>query len=340
MDPLAFCKAAEASLTLLAAQMKELLYDQETGAMLALANRLLSTAHRLGQFVLEQVTGSTQVTETVLLVNRACGQLPGCMRAVQARPTDLGAHRLLQKVAQVVVTYARRLCVDLEKREEDTSGVLDCLDNLSRKDGGGAASVTLLSDVAQLPVDETRHRGASRVQSRLAASSRTFDSDRTRASAAASAAAGAASTELSLDITKYLSYTSQGHKNASLRLRAVRVDLTPLLKRPESRRLGSGSPEPGEWRQEPDGEPGAGHQHGDLKPRSPPTASSPAEDMLPLDPDEVAAELSSLSLLIEAQPAASPAAADLSDILDSLSSLAAELSQDVRDSEIVEVYWA
>ena len=68
--------------------------------------------------------------------------------------------------------------------------------------GVGAASVTLLSDINQLPEDETRPF-CSRVHSRLAAASRTINSDRSRNGATA------ANTELSLDITKYLSYSSQ-----------------------------------------------------------------------------------------------------------------------------------
>ena len=67
---------------------------------------------------------------------------------------------------------------------------------------GGAASVTLLSDVDQMPEDGTRPF-CSRVHSRLAAASRTLNSDRSRNGATA------ANTELSLDITKYLSYSSQ-----------------------------------------------------------------------------------------------------------------------------------
>ena len=84
----------------------------------------------------------------------------------------------------------------------------------------------------------------------------------------------------------------------------MRVDLTPLL--PRSQPAGVAAP---------------------TADTSDPQLD-PGQEMLALSADEVAAELSSLSVLIDAQPAA-----DLSNILDSLSELAAELSQDVRDTE-------
>ena len=56
----------------------------------------------------------------------------------------------------------------------------------------------------QVPVDETPRPHCSRVRSRLAASSRTFNSERSRHGGTVGV-----TTELSLDITKYLSYHSQ-----------------------------------------------------------------------------------------------------------------------------------
>ncbi|KAF0302298.1 hypothetical protein FJT64_025597 [Amphibalanus amphitrite] len=260
MDPLAFCKAVEAAQTALAARMKDMLYDQVTDPLLELAGKVISLGLRLGQFMMDQVRGFPHITEAVLLVNRAVSQLPGSVRSVAERPADLGAHRLLQKVVQVVVTYVHRLRVLLESQDDEQTTVLDGLGDVGEGEAADAASQTLLSDVNQLPVDETRPL-CSRVRSRLAASSRTFNSERSRHGATV------ANTELSLDISKYLSFHSQ--------------------------------PDP-----------------------------EPPEEMLALDADEVAAELSSLSELIDAQPAT-----DLSHILDSLSELAAELSHDVRDTE-------
>ena len=66
----------------------------------------------------------------------ATSQVPGCLRALSERPTDLGAHRLLQKVAQVVVSYVRRLRGELE-REEGESEVLDGLAESGRGAGMG-----------------------------------------------------------------------------------------------------------------------------------------------------------------------------------------------------------
>ena len=63
-------------------------------------------------------------------------QLPGCVRSVHEYPADLGAHRLLQKVVQVVVTYVRRLRALLESQDDEQSGVLDGLEQLA--DNGGA----------------------------------------------------------------------------------------------------------------------------------------------------------------------------------------------------------
>ncbi|XP_043232760.1 uncharacterized protein LOC122387018 isoform X2 [Amphibalanus amphitrite] len=311
MDPLAFCKAVEAAQTALAARMKDMLYDQVTDPLLELAGKVISLGLRLGQFMMDQVRGFPHITEAVLLVNRAVSQLPGSVRSVAERPADLGAHRLLQKVVQVVVTYVHRLRVLLESQDDEQTAVLDGLGDVGEGEAAGAASQTLLSDVNQLPVDETRPL-CSRVRSRLAASSRTFNSERSRHGATV------ANTELSLDISKYLSFHSQGHRNASLRLRAVRVDLTPLVPRaPPVSGADTSAPQT-------DDAPGPAPETGPTLGPDP----EPPEEMLALDADEVAAELSSLSELIDAQPAT-----DLSHILDSLSELAAELSQDVRDTE-------
>ena len=101
----------------------------------------------------------------------------------------------------------------------------------------------------------------------------------------------------------------------------MRVDLTPLVPRvqPTAGRSPDDEPRLGSAR-----EPGAEEpeQRQDQEP------GQEEEEMLALDAEEVAAELSSLSVLIDAQPAA-----DLSHILDSLSELAAELSQDVLEAE-------